>query len=444
MHAAADAAPITAAEADRLLAPLAGARGIVIAVSGGADSLALLSVVNGWRLRHRFAGPVMVATVDHGLRPTAASEAFNVALIAAAHGLPHRTLPWYGPKPLGGIEAAAREARYRMLFELAKEVGASHVLTAHHLDDQAETVLMRLGRGSGLSGLAAMAVERALGDGVVLARPFLGIAKARLAAVTRGTGLLAVADESNADPRFARARLRTALSVLEREGVDAAGLARTASLLRRADNALEEYVDRFLRAASTVDPLAVVRVDRAALAAEPEETRLRILARVVFRMGGAEWPPQGDQLGRLSALAINARPFRRTIRGVVVAGRAMTVEFHREAGRQPLPTVAVAPGYAGLWDNRFRIAVADVPIEDLTIGPLGEEGRRAAGLTGSGRAAHMRVLPAFRLGGEVVAVPPLGVRLGPGRELRLEAECVLARSLGIAPARSPSFSPLNP
>ncbi|MGD9740525.1 MAG: tRNA lysidine(34) synthetase TilS [Bauldia sp.] len=431
MPAAADDTPLTAAEADCLLAPFASASGLVLAVSGGSDSLALLVTVDGWRRRAGFEGPIVVATVDHGLRPQSGAEAVMVAAVAATIGLPHRTQSWEGPRPTTGIEAAAREARYSLLLALAREIGASHVLTAHHLDDQAETVLMRLGRGSGLSGLAGMATERALGDGVTLARPFLAIGKHRLAAVTAAAGLVAAVDESNADPRFARARLRSALPILAPEGINAAGLARTAALLRRANDALEHYVDRFMQASANVDALAVVRIDRAALGHEPMEVRLRILDRVVAGIGGAAWPARTEQAEALAELTVSGRPFRRTIRGAVVAGRGTMLEIYREAGRRPLPTVPIAAGYSGVWDHRFRIVVPRAPNTGLTLGPLGDDGRLAVGLVGAGRATHMMVLPAFRLAERVVAVPPLGLFDDAAKDLRLEAACVLAETLRI-------------
>src|SRR6187200_2869935 len=152
-----DQAVISASDAKRLFADWRAAPAMVLAVSGGPDSVALMWLAARWR-RGLARGPQLtVVTVDHGLRPEAAREAREVKRLAAELGLAHRTLRWRGAKPNTGLPAAAREARYRLLAQAARAVGASHVLTAHTRDDQAETLLMRLLRGSGLAGLSAMA-----------------------------------------------------------------------------------------------------------------------------------------------------------------------------------------------------------------------------------------------------------------------------------------------
>ena len=146
-----DNSPISAREAKGLFADLKALPAIVLAVSGGPDSVALMWLMARWR-RALSKGPRLVAvTVDHGLRPEAAREARNVKALARALDLEHRTLRWTGDKPRSGVPAAARAARYRLLAKAARGAGARHVLTAHTRDDQAETLLMRLLRGSGVS-----------------------------------------------------------------------------------------------------------------------------------------------------------------------------------------------------------------------------------------------------------------------------------------------------
>ena len=191
--------PLSEAAADALLAPLGSFRAIVLAVSGGADSTALMHLAARWVLRSPSAPKLHVASVDHGLRPEAATEAEQVVAQAKALGLGARTLRWEGQKPAAGIQDAARRARYALLLELAIEVArdvlgdlpSTAIVTAHTADDQAETVLMRLARGSGVDGLAAMPVvtrvERmSLADGgmegVALLRPLLAVPRARLVA----------------------------------------------------------------------------------------------------------------------------------------------------------------------------------------------------------------------------------------------------------------------
>ena len=162
--------------------------------------------------------------------------------LARVLDLPHRTMRWAGDKPKTGLPAAARAARYRLLAQAARTVGATHILTAHTRDDQAETLLMRLLRGSGIAGLAAMARENAR-DGVVLARPFLNVPKSRLVATLDKAKIVFADDPTNHDTAFTRPRLRALLPLLAAEGGDARGLARLAARLARANAAVEVLVD---------------------------------------------------------------------------------------------------------------------------------------------------------------------------------------------------------
>src|SRR6202521_4071567 len=179
-----DNSPISAQHAKRLFADWKGVPAIVLAVSGGPDSIALMWLAARWR-RTVARGPRLIAvTVDHGLRSEAAREARDVKRLARILDLPHRTVRWSGTKPRTGLPAAARSARYRLLAQAARANGATHILTAHTRDDQAETLLMRIMRGSGIAGLAAMARESER-DGVRLARPFLNVSKSQLIATLR-------------------------------------------------------------------------------------------------------------------------------------------------------------------------------------------------------------------------------------------------------------------
>ncbi len=154
--AAAAARPVPAAEAAALFADLASTPAIVLAVSGGPDSMALLMLAARWRATRKRGPTLLAVTIDHGLRPESAREANQVKRLSRRLGVPHRTLRWIGNKPATGLQEKARQARYRLLADAATKAGASHVLTAHTLDDQAETVLMRLVRGSGITGLGGM------------------------------------------------------------------------------------------------------------------------------------------------------------------------------------------------------------------------------------------------------------------------------------------------
>ncbi|MDP4021647.1 tRNA lysidine(34) synthetase TilS [Methylobacterium sp. NEAU 140] len=265
-----------------------------------------------------------VATVDHRLRPDSAAEAASVARAAAALGLPHATLAWTATKPATGLQEAARAARYRLLAAHAAAVGADRVLTAHTRDDQAETVLLRLCAGSGPAGLAGMRAERPLAPGIGLGRPFLALPKAALVAWCEARAIPFVRDPSNAQPRFARARLRAARSALEAEGLTAARLARLAERAARDEAALTEAAGRALEAAR-LGPDAPLRLDGGMLAALPEAVALRCLDRAMTRAGAAP-----RRLERLEALVLGAllpalrrgEAVRRTLAGLVVAADA--------------------------------------------------------------------------------------------------------------------------
>ena len=289
--------PVSLQQARRLFAPWLDAPAIVLAVSGGPDSVAMMWLAARWRRALKRGPTLHVVTVDHGLRAAAAQEARMVKKLAGELGLPHRTLRWRGDKPSSGVPAAAREARYALLAKAARGAGATHVFTAHTRDDQAETVLMRLSRGSGLTGLCAMAPQTER-DGIMLARPLLEIAKADLVATLDKASIGFAVDPSNSDPRFTRPRLRRLMVELAEEGCDAPNLARLAQRLRRADQALQlmaEGAERFL---------ALTGADRRGgwdaqgFAALPAEIQLRLLLRWLDQVG-TEGPAE---LGKAEAL----------------------------------------------------------------------------------------------------------------------------------------------
>jgi tRNA(Ile)-lysidine synthase len=247
-----------------------------VAVSGGPDSLALLLLAHA-----AYPGRVHAATVDHGLRAESAAEAAFVARLCGELDVPHATLAANMTDKVN-VQAAARARRYALLGRWAGEVEAGCLLTAHHLDDQAETLVMRLLRGSGLSGLSGV---RAVNPPVV--RPLLGWRRDELAAVVRAAGLDPVADPSNQDERFDRARIRRRLA--EAPWLDPAPLARSAAALAEAEDALEWSVERLWH--ERVDGLTL---DPAGL---PAELRRRLVLRLLAAIGGPA--PRGEEVGRL-------------------------------------------------------------------------------------------------------------------------------------------------
>jgi tRNA(Ile)-lysidine synthase len=360
---------VTVAEAKALFAGLEVMPALVLAVSGGPDSTALMLLAARWRDALRGNKPKLIAvTVDHVLRKEAKHEATQVARLARKLKVAHRTLRWTDRKPKTGLQQAARAARYRLLAQAARKARASHILTAHTLDDQAETVLIRMSRGSGLTGLGAMqklsvipgrersertrnpytAVLRSMDSGsgpsgrpgmtgndgaIWLIRPLLGVPKARLVATLKAAKISFAEDPSNRDPRFTRARLRGLMAGLAAEGLSADRLARLAARLKRADRALEAAVER--AAADLAVPAAVsggLAYDAGGLAGLPEEVALRLIGRAVASVGD-EGPVELAKLERLKTALDGAQTgtlkrFRRTLAGALVtlAGGRVTVE----------------------------------------------------------------------------------------------------------------------
>jgi tRNA(Ile)-lysidine synthase len=294
-----DHSAISVSQAKSLFADWNSAPAIVLAVSGGPDSIALMWLAARWR-RALKRGPRLIAvTVDHGLRREAAREARDVKRLAQALDLPHRTLRWRGAKPKTGVPAAARDARYRLLAEAARASGATHILTAHTRDDQAETLLMRMLRGSGIAGLAAMA-RQSEREGVWLARPLLDVPKSQLVATLNKAKIAFADDPTNRDVNYTRPRLRALMPVLAEEGGDARNLARLARRLARANDALEVLVDGAERYLSLRDRGDAARFgfDAAGFIGLAEEIRLRLLMRAIDRVGH-EGPAE---LGKAEAL----------------------------------------------------------------------------------------------------------------------------------------------
>ena len=287
--AAADQA-VRDAEADALFSGLENLRGLVLAVSGGSNSTALLILAARWAQglrKSRGRCPELLAvTIDHGLRREAKREAAAVKALARKLRIAHRTLQWRGTKPKTGLQEAARIARYRLLAEATTRAGYEHILTAHTLDDQAETVLFRLARGSGLTGLCGMAYAAAVPAGPDSRdlRRSAAVVGPEGAAYRHAQGrrIAHSEDPSNLDPRFARPRLRALMPHLAREGLDARGLARLATRMRRAE-ATVEFAVAAARAALAPGPWregGPIVSPAAQFRDLPAEVGLRLLGRV--------------------------------------------------------------------------------------------------------------------------------------------------------------------
>lgn len=400
-------APITDDEIRARFEPLLGAP-TAVAVSGGADSMALMHIAQRalalvplqLKSMERSERPgLLVLTVDHGLRSGSADDAAWVVSQAEAAGLPCRVLRWEGEKSLQGIQAAARAARYRLLHEALIEEVRSYggeqriLLTAHHREDQAETFLMRLARGSGIDGLSAMqnvasaSTSRAQGPQLVIHRPLLDLPKSRLVATLREAGLTWREDPSNEREDFERVRVRKALASLSALGITGEAIARSAarlsrvraSILQQTEDIAHQFVDWHDGQFGSV-PLE-------AFNGLSEEIAIRVLRFLIDAYGGASPEPRLSELetlaGRIRATSDRPWPARAaTLGGCRFDWRpGGDLRAWRENGRAGLSTMEIGPGMRSIvWDGRFEISASadlDGPVEVRALGAAGWKDLRA-------------------------------------------------------------------
>jgi len=391
----------------------AGSR-IAVAVSGGADSVALmLLAMNTFE--------ITALTVDHGLRPESALEAEKVAGQCRDLGINHVTLRWNEEKPTANIQAAAREARYRLMAEWCRSNEIEYIAVAHHQDDQAETVLLRLARGSGVYGLAGMATTRDM-EGVTLVRPLLTFPKAALVDYLSNRSVRWIEDPSNQSDAYDRVKIRRLLENPPVDGLRKDRLAATAARLRRSRNALEHYEAKWLyRAAEVFDEgYAVLRLCE--LDGEPEDILLRGLASLCRFVGKGMYVPRMEKLQRLFQQLKND-----DFRGQTLYGAQFTpfsegkILISRELDDCEVQTSLKE---TCTWDNRFEI-FAKGDIAGLEICALGQEGwqqLKASAFDVEGSAVPRLValaLPAVFKRADLQAVPHLGYSINEGLRVKI-------------------------
>ncbi|WP_062113678.1 tRNA lysidine(34) synthetase TilS [Aureimonas sp. AU40] len=373
--------------------------GLLLAVSGGPDSLALLLAAAELHAAGRLA-QVHVATVDHALRPESAAEAAEVARMSDALGLSHTVLTWHRDSPLAGnLPAEARAARYALLAREARRVGAGALLTAHHLDDQIETHLLAKARGAAGPALAAMRPWRDLEPGLVLVRPFLSVRKAALVEAVSGQGIAAVDDPSNRDLRFARARLREELSSHADQTHLLQALEDAEAQRALEDAALAERIERLALAGHlSVSTLGEVELSRS----EPIDVSL--LSRAVTATGGGAYPPARGALESLAHRVRNESDGTATLGGAQVTWSKTSLHLRREYGRSGPPDL-VWPTWASqaCFDARFDVEAGAEPIARLV----------AYGRWGRGPLRHRTLPVGVNEAGALVAAHP-ALRWKPG------------------------------
>jgi tRNA(Ile)-lysidine synthase len=327
---------VSSQEAAELLNPLRLYRHVGLAVSGGGDSMSLMWLAAQWAGQTRQPPKLTVLSVDHGLRPGSAEDAGWVVEQAGALGLAGAMLQWQGAKPATGVQARARQARYDLLIGWCADHGAGALVTAHSLEDQAETVLMRLARGSGVDGLSAMRPEReeeGREDRIAILRPLLGVSGARLRSTLDAAGMRWLEDPANRDPRFERVRWRKTLARLEKEGLAPAMIALSARRLERASQALEHATSK-LEADVVEQDAKQASFRLAAVQDAPEELMLRLLKRLIMRYGAGNEPPELAALERLGEWIAHGVSGGRTLAGCRITRRKDAVWIRREDPRR--------------------------------------------------------------------------------------------------------------
>lgn len=394
-------------------------RRVAVAVSGGGDSMALLALARAWSGSRAERPEIVALTVDHGLRAGSAAEAAEVARFCARHGIAHRVLTWQGDKPASGLQEAARRARHDLLAGAAGELGTDLVLTAHTLDDQAETIAMRAARGGG-RGLAGMAPATLVNGAVWFARPLLGTLREALRHYLTAHDVGWVDDPSNEDMRFERVRTRKNLSEDDRErlvrvGVGAA--ARRRALGRRAARIIATHASSPAEGLIVLDP---------AFASDDREAALHALRILLALAGGRTHPVDETRaaalLARLSGPGASSGTWRAVLSHALVERRADAIHLHREA--RDLPTVALEGTAPFVWDGRYRLTRAGA--RRGILGPA------AAGAEVA--AAPPAGVPARVFRGASAALP---VFTGDGTVPLVGARAIAAQGLGCEPVPAP-------
>ena len=346
---------------------------IAVAVSGGSDSLGLGLMLADWARKR--GGHLHVLSVDHGLRPESAAECARVAdIFAAIPNSSARILRWNGVKPARGLQAAARAARYGLMTDWCRAHGVLHLAVAHTADDQAETVAMRRGHGSGAIGLAGMAAVRPE-SGVRLLRPFLSVSRASIRVWLRARGQDWIEDPSNELTKFERVRVRQSLNpATSGEALE------LATRFGRSRDALEREAARLLAEAGQVHKAGYASVGLQALRLATPEARSTILRHLILAVSGAHYAPDVEDFSAaLAGDAEEAAPAARTLGGCLIQALRGRLHLFREAAGIG-PPVPASPGWRGAWDGRFALAVSEglSPGESWTIAPLDEAGQRQA------------------------------------------------------------------
>jgi len=346
-----------------VMAPKLSGHKIGLAVSGGGDSMALLYLMDEWASQNQ--QKLYVATVDHGLRKESASEAKIVETECKKLNIECKILKWNGWNKVGNLLDAARNARNELIGEWADELRLNSVATGHTADDQAETFLLRLARGSGVDGLSGMA-PFGYKKAMLWFRPILAYRRSDLRAFLSYKGIKWVDDPSNENTRFERIKMRQAQNMLDNLGLTVDRLVETADKMATARSALELLTKECAENVTSLTILGTVKLDVKAFSLLPLELRYRLFAHVLKWVSGSKYRPRFNSLIKSSnRLSIGKD---HTLMGCHIISDGIFAEVCREVSK-----IESIKDFSKPFDNKW-VLTNNISYDGLVIGPLGEEG----------------------------------------------------------------------
>lgn len=413
----------------------AGCRHIACAVSGGADSMALILLLHAWQKQYPHIS-ITALTVDHQLRESSSREAHDVHRTLTDLAIPHVILTWKGEKPDSNIQAEARQARYRLMTEWCHQHKATCLLTAHHHGDQAETVLMRIVRGSGIDGMSAIA-EASIYNDITVIRPLLHASKEALQAYLTQQHVAWIDDPTNTHKRYSRTHMRHVIQQADTllglsPELLTSRLASIAAHMQRAKNYLDAQVLDYHRDAVIYRELGYAKISYESFTMLHEEIGLRVLRQVLCHISGNATSPRFEHLESMySALIAGALTAKTTLHGCIVWRRKGDIVVMREPHACIEQMVIDTPA-TYRWDGRFLCHVSCIGnYSMLTLKALGQRGwlsiQKHVDKEGY-RIADKQVLytlPALWHDDQVVAVPQLYYQLNnPAyHNITMESRC---------------------
>lgn len=365
-------ASVSDSEFAAVMAPFQDRRSIAIAVSGGADSMALLHLLKRWTSANGVA--LTALTVDHELRAESAAEAKQVGTWCADMGVAHEILIWSGEKPKRRIQEVARRERYALLQDWCIRMGVADLFVGHSRNDQAETFLFRMSRGSGPEGLSGMPLVYQR-DCISVIRPLLNIERSRLETTLRLAGQEWIDDPGNADERFARVRVRQKVKLLEGHGVPVSTVSETARIFANLRRTRETCVSAVATRSVTLYPEGYADIDRRELKNVNNETAIGIVSALLKLIGGRDFAPKRARQATLCrALVDPGKNFVRTLGSCVIAAEGDRVRLWREFGTISDKVSLEGPSPL-VWDGRFLLHINPSKVPNSTfISALGRSG----------------------------------------------------------------------